>query len=213
MADTNGNGTGQAPGAQSAPSLNALVQFTKDFSFENPNAPRSLGPQEKQPNISIQVNVNAKQTVGDRVRGRSPARGLRRRGRRDTLFKFELEYAGIFRLMNIPEEQRHPVVMIECPRLLFPFARQIIAEAVRNGGFPPLYIDPIDFGTLYQSAHGRGRQAGRSRPPEGADPRRRWSSRCCWPTLRAARARRRRMLPKPDACHQGARGAHRNLRR
>ena len=69
----------------------------------------------------------------------------------ETLFKFELDYAGIFRLQNIPAEQQHPAVMIECPRLLFPFARQIIADAVRGGGFPPLYIDPIDFGALYQA--------------------------------------------------------------
>ena len=79
----------------------------------------------------------------------------------DTLFKFELDYAGIFRLMNIPAEQQHPVVMIECPRLLFPFARQIIAEAVRGGGFPPLYIDPIDFAALYQARMAEvGQQSG-----------------------------------------------------
>jgi preprotein translocase subunit SecB len=68
----------------------------------------------------------------------------------DTLFKFDLTYCGIFRLTNVPQEQQHPIVMIECPRLLFPFARQIIADGVRNGGFPPLYIDPIDFVGLYQ---------------------------------------------------------------
>ncbi|MEI9432293.1 protein-export chaperone SecB, partial [Mesorhizobium sp. Cs1299R1N3] len=63
---------------------------------------------------------------------------------------FDLKYAGIFRMRNIPQDQVHPAVMIECPRLLFPFARQIVAEAVRNGGFPPLYIDPIDFVGLYR---------------------------------------------------------------
>ena len=67
----------------------------------------------------------------------------------DTLFKFELEYCGVFRLLNIPQEQIHPVIMIECPRILFPFARQIVADAVRNGGFPPLYLDPVDFAALY----------------------------------------------------------------
>jgi preprotein translocase subunit SecB len=149
MAETNGNGAAQQAQAAQAPSLNALVQFTKDFSFENPNAPRSLGPQEKQPNISIQVNVNAQQLAENEFLVDLLLEGSAGEGA-DTLFKFELDYAGIFRLMNIPEEQRHPVVMIECPRLLFPFARQIIAEAVRGGGFPPLYIDPIDFGTLYQ---------------------------------------------------------------
>jgi len=67
----------------------------------------------------------------------------------DALFKFELQYHGILRLENIPAEQVQPLVMIEGPRLLFPFARQIIAEAVRSGGFPPLYVDPIDFHGLY----------------------------------------------------------------
>ena len=149
MAEAGANGT-QAQAAQGQPSLNALVQFTKDFSFENPNAPRSLGPQEKQPNISIQVNVNAKQHSESEFEVNLMLEGSAGEGA-DTLFKFELDYAGIFRLMNIPAEQHHPVVMIECPRLLFPFARQIIADAVRGGGFPPLYIDPIDFGALYQA--------------------------------------------------------------
>jgi preprotein translocase subunit SecB len=77
------------------------------------------------------------------------------------LFAFELNYAGIFRVRGIPADQLHPVVMIECPRLLFPFARQIIADAVRNGGFPPLYIDPIDFVGLYRQ------KMMESGPPEG----------------------------------------------
>ena len=150
MAEANGNGTAQAGAQQPQPSLNALVQFTKDLSFENPNAPRSLGPQEKPPNISINVNVNAKQLAESEFEVNIMLEGSAGEGA-GTLFKFELDYAGIFRLQNIPEDQKHPVVMIECPRLLFPFARQIIAEAVRGGGFPPLYIDPIDFTALYQA--------------------------------------------------------------
>jgi preprotein translocase subunit SecB len=143
MTDTNGNGAGGPP------SLNALVQYLKDFSFENPNAPNSLGPQENSPDISIQVNVNAKQLAAtdfevsltlDAKAGDGP--GL--------LFKLDLEYAGVFRLQNIPQDQVHPIIMIECPRLLFPFVRQIVADATRHGGFPPLYIDPIDFVGLYQ---------------------------------------------------------------
>ena len=149
MAEGNGNGT--APTApQGQPSLNALVQFTKDLSFENPNAPRSLGPQEKAPNININVNVNAKQLAEAEFEVSIVIEGSAGEGA-GVLFKFELDYAGIFRLQNIPEEQKHPIVMIECPRLLFPFARQIIAEAVRGGGFPPLYLDPIDFAALYQA--------------------------------------------------------------
>ena len=147
MADGNGNGNGSQ--ADTAPSINAMVQYTKDFSFENPNAPRSLGPQEKPPNISIQVNVNARQVAETDFEVNILLEGSAGEGA-GLLFKFELDYAGLFRLRNIPPNDMHPVVMIECPRLLFPFARQIIAEAVRGGGFPPLYIDPIDFAALYR---------------------------------------------------------------
>jgi preprotein translocase subunit SecB len=150
MADGNGNGSAQPAPGQAQPALNALVQFTKDLSFENPNAPRSLGPQDKAPNISVNVNVNAKQLAENEFEVNIMLEGSAGEGA-NTLFKFELDYAGIFRLQNIPEEQKHPIVMIECPRLLFPFARQIIAEAVRGGGFPPLYLDPIDFAALYQA--------------------------------------------------------------
>jgi len=145
MAEANGN-VAQNDGV---PALNAMVQYTKDFSFENPNAPRSLGPQQKAPNIAIQVNVNAKQVAESDYEVEILLEGSAGEGA-ELLFKFELNYAGIFRLQNIPASDQHPVIMIECPRLLFPFARQIIADAVRNGGFPPLYIDPIDFASLYR---------------------------------------------------------------
>jgi preprotein translocase subunit SecB len=140
---------GATPSADSLPQLNVLAQYTKDLSFENPNAPASLAPQQQQPNINIQVNVNAKQLgtgefeVSLVLEGSAINTSM-------TLFKFELDYAGIFRLTNIPETEIQPIIMIECPRLLFPFARQIIGEAIRNGGFPPLFIDPIDFVALYR---------------------------------------------------------------
>ncbi|MGV6871461.1 protein-export chaperone SecB [Pseudochelatococcus sp. B33] len=131
------------------PVLNALAQYIKDFSFENPNAPRSLAPQEKSPEISIQVNVGGNQ-IGEEdyvvdltLEGKATIES-------EVLFAFELVYGGVFRLRNVPQEHIHPTVMIEFPRLLFPFARQIIADAVRNGGFPPLFIDPIDFTALYR---------------------------------------------------------------
>jgi preprotein translocase subunit SecB len=134
---------------QNAPSLQCLAQYTKDFSFENPNAPRSLQPQQQAPNISIQVNVNAKPLAQNDVEVELLIEG--KAGEAPNLvFAFELVYGGVFRLSNIPQENVHPVIMIECPRLLFPFGRQIIADAVRQGGFPPLYIDPIDFAGLYQ---------------------------------------------------------------
>jgi preprotein translocase subunit SecB len=147
MAETPaGNG---AQAETSAPSLNALAQYAKDFSFENPNAPRSLQPQQQQPQIGIQVNVNAKQIAEADFEVDLALEGNAKIGD-DVLFAFELTYAGIFRVRNIPQDQLHPVIMIECPRLLFPFARQMVADAVRNGGFPPLYIDPIDFVALYR---------------------------------------------------------------
>lgn len=133
-----------------APSLNVLAQYIKDLSFENPNAPRSLTAPQSQPDINIQINVNATkpQPTGEvevelKVEGSAKVKG-------DTLFAFDLNYAGVFRIVNVPEQSLPPVVLIECPRLLFPFARQIIADAVRNGGFPPLMIDPVDFVALYQ---------------------------------------------------------------
>ena len=145
MPDQNGNGA-EAP--QTGPKFSVLAQYTKDLSFENPNAPRTLGPQQAAPNISIQINVNARQLAPSDFEVSLMLEGGASQGA-DTMFKFELNYAGVFRVENFPPEQVQPVVMIEGPRLLFPFARQIIADAVRGGSYPPLYIDPIDFHALY----------------------------------------------------------------
>lgn len=142
-----GNGSGAA--ADNTPQLNVLVQYLRDLSFENPRAPASLSQQGDAPNIAIQVNVNAQKHSDTDFEVSLLIEGSAGEGA-NTLFKFELDYGGVFSLTNIPEEDLQPIVLIECPRLLFPFARQIIAEAVRNGGFPPLYIDPIDFVALYQ---------------------------------------------------------------
>jgi preprotein translocase subunit SecB len=145
MADQNG---GAAQDAADAPRLSVLLQYTKDFSFENPNAPRSFGPQQQAPNISIQVNVNARQLGPTDYEAILVLEGGAGEGP-NTLFKFELNYAGVFRIENVPAEHVQRVVMTEAPRLLFPFARQIIAEAVKAGGYPPLYVDPIDFNALF----------------------------------------------------------------
>jgi len=144
---TNGNGT--PPEAAQAPQLNVLAQYTKDLSFENPNAPSSLQQQGQPPQINIQINVNANNLsetefeVTLSVEGKAELPGK-------VMFSFELAYAGVFRITNVPKENLHPLVMIECPRLLFPFAREIIATAVRDGGFPPLMLDPVDFVGLYR---------------------------------------------------------------
>ena len=143
------NGNGAPPEAALPPQLNVLAQYTKDLSFENPNAPSSLGPQAQQPAINLQINVNANNVAENEyevallIEGKAENAGK-------VLFSFDLTYAGVFRIVNVPQENLHPMIMIECPRLLFPFAREIIATSVRDGGFPPLMIDPIDFAALYQ---------------------------------------------------------------
>jgi preprotein translocase subunit SecB len=145
------NGGEQPQAQQTAPQLNVLAQYIKDFSFENPNAPRSLAPSQTQPAINIQINVGVGQLsptdyeVALKLEGKAESADPA-----TTLFAFDLTYAGVFRVQNVPQEQVGPVVMIECPRLLFPFAREIIATSVRGGGFPPLMLDPVDFVALYQ---------------------------------------------------------------
>ncbi|MGL4260840.1 MAG: protein-export chaperone SecB [Afipia sp.] len=144
---TNGNG---APLENAAPpQFNVLAQYIKDFSFENPNSPNSLAAQDKQPTINIQINVTANPVaehdfeVALSIEGKAENDNL-------VLFAFELIYAGVFRIQNVPQDSMHPFIMIECPRLLFPFAREIIATSVRSGGFPPLMLDPVDFVGLYR---------------------------------------------------------------
>ncbi|OAI27965.1 protein-export chaperone SecB [Methylosinus sp. R-45379] len=154
MTDTNGSGSGPT----GAPALNVLVQYVKDLSFENPNAPRSLQPRQNPPEIGIQVNVNARQMSPEDFEVSVTLEASATEGG-EVLFKLEVDYGGVFRLLNIPAEQIHPIVMIECPRLLFPFLRQVVADATRNGGFPPLYIDPIDFFALYQQRAAQEQQA------------------------------------------------------
>ena len=145
MTDANGNGASQ----DNTPQMNVLAQYTKDLSFENPNAPRSLTSQQGAPEISIQVNVNMRQLAASDFEIELVLEGSAVEGT-NTLFRFELTYGGVFRVQNVPEQDLHPILMIECPRLLFPFAREIVANAIRGGGFPPLLIDPIDFVSLYR---------------------------------------------------------------
>lgn len=139
-----------AEGNGGAPQLEALAQYVKDLSFENPNAPQSLRPQDSAPNISIQVNVNAKPLSDNEFEVELMLEGAAGEGE-GTLFRFDLNFAGVFRLANIPAEHINQVLMIECPRLMFPFARAVLANAVRDGGFPPFLLQPIDFGAIYQA--------------------------------------------------------------
>lgn len=162
MSATNGGPAPQPEPPQMAmPQIGILTQYVKDFSFENPNAPRSMAPSAQQPAINVNVGVDAAPLsqsdveVTIRLEGKAEAQGM-------LLFGFELQYCGVFRILNVPAESLQPTVMIECPRLIFPFAREIVATATRNGGFPPLLLEPIDFTGLY-----RQRLAGAQGPAAG----------------------------------------------
>jgi len=126
-----------------------LTQYLKDFSFESPNAPHSLRPRDKAPEIEVGINVNAN-SIGDDNYDVTLSVNAKAGEGKEMLFNVELVYGGVFRLQNIPQEHVMPLLFVECPRLLFPFARQILADATRNGGFPPLLIDPVDFAGLFQ---------------------------------------------------------------
>ena len=145
MTDTT-NGGQQAQ--ESPAQLNVLAQYVKDLSFENPNAPRSLAPNQTQPSIGIQINVGVAPLsetdyeVSLKLEGKAENSGT-------VLFAVDLTYSGIFRLQNVPQQALHPLLMIECPRFLFPFARRLIADLSAEGGFPPFMLEPIDFAGIY----------------------------------------------------------------
>lgn len=141
----NGNAGGTAP----QPALSVIAQYVKDLSFENPKAPDSLRQGGTPPQISVGVNVSSRQRSGIEFEVDLKMEVSAQAGE-DQVFHIELLYGGLFRVQNVPAQHLHPFVMIECPRLLFPFARQIVADAAVRGGFPPLMIDPIDFVALYQ---------------------------------------------------------------
>ena len=150
MAETGGNGEKAAPSAGQAPPLQVRViaQYIKDLSFENPNVHKLLEDPGDQPNLRIEVNVNASNVGPQKFESviNFKAEATNKFG---TLYDMELAYGGTFHVENLPEPQLQPFLLIHCPALLFPFARRLIADLTREGGFPPLLLDPIDFGMLY----------------------------------------------------------------
>lgn len=153
------NGGAAAPAAAGAtdgdaaqaqpPRLSIVTQYIKDMSFENPRAPQAAPQGAGRPEIQIKVDVTPK-AMGEERYEIALQLNVDAKAAGETIFIMELAYAGIFQLANIPKESLQALVMIECPRLLFPFARRIVADATRDGGFPPLMIDPIDFVALYR---------------------------------------------------------------
>jgi len=141
-ASTTGNG------ADTGPQIALISQYVKDLSFENPNAPAVYQWQD-QPQIDVQFNIGADK-VGEEVVEVSLKIEVKAIAPQGTAFAVELLYAALFGMRNVPEEQLQPFMLAEAPRLLFPFARRVLADAIRDGGFPPLLLDPIDFGSLYE---------------------------------------------------------------
>ena len=132
--------------------MSVLAQFVRDMSFENVVAQKGLNGADVQPDVQVAVSLDARKRTTEnqyevlnkfRVTSKNKTNG-------DTLFLLELEYGGIFHVEGVPDEQLHPFLLIECPRLLFPFIRRIISDVTRDGGFPPLNIDTVDYLALYR---------------------------------------------------------------
>jgi preprotein translocase subunit SecB len=163
MADETAVGNGAA-----APQvrMQVLAQFIRDMSFENVVAQKGLTSAEVQPDIQVAVSLDARKRTAEhqfevitkfKVTSKNKVNG-------ENLFLLELDYGGTFHIEGVPEDQMHPFLLIECPRLLFPFVRRIISDITRDGGFPPLNIDSVDFLALYRQELARRAQAQAAAP-------------------------------------------------
>ena len=162
MADTPENGASAQPAqpAQNQVSSRVLAQYIRDMSFENILAQKGVTG-DAQPEIQIQVNLDARKRKPEdqyevitklNVTSKTKDKG-------EPLFILEIEYAGVFEVKGVPEEQMHPYLLIECPRITFPFLRRIVSDVSRDGGFPPLNLETIDFLALYRSELARRAEA------------------------------------------------------
>ncbi len=164
----NGATDGAATGAidENAPQVGIIAQYTKDMSFENPNAPTSFQEMANgKPQIDVNVNVNAKKLSEDSYEVELK---LSASANNDGKIAFvaELVYAGLFGVRNVPEENMQALLLVQAPTILFPFARRVIADATRDGGYPPLLLEPIDFGMLYQQSVAQAQKAQGDAPAE-----------------------------------------------
>lgn len=147
MADENQGAAAPQPG--NAPSMNLVGQYVRDLSFENPGAPGSIMLGGGNPAFNVSISVGVKKQADDLY---AVELNLKAKANREEtlLFNVELVYGGVFRLRNIPEAQISTLLMVECPRLIFPFARQVLANVTQQGGFPPLMMEPVDFMAIYR---------------------------------------------------------------
>ncbi|MDK3017849.1 protein-export chaperone SecB [Pseudodonghicola flavimaris] len=161
----NGADAPQQPQVQ----MKILGQYIRDLSFENVMAQRGASG-EVQPDVSVQVNLDAKKRQADnqyeviiKLKIESKAKGMD-----DVLFILEIEYVGLFLIQGVPEDQLHPFLLIECPRMLFPFLRRIVSDVTRDGGYPPLNLDNIDFVAIYRNELARRQAAAQAQQPADA---------------------------------------------
>ena len=162
------NGSGNV---ENEPQVSILAQYVKDLSVENPSAPQVFQWQV-QPTLDVQFNINVEKAADD-VHEVALKIEVSARSDNGVHFVVDLSYACLFGLRNVPEEALPPFLLIEAPRLLFPFARQIVAEAVTNLGFPPLLLDPIDFAAAYVAQAQAAQQARAARATTAAEANRR----------------------------------------
>ena len=159
-------GDSNANGADDGPTVGVLSQYVKDLSVENPNAPESYN-WTGQPQIDVQVNIQSN-ALNDEVHEVALKLNVKANGENGVSFIVELVYCGLFGLRNVPEDAAHPFLFAEAPRIIFPFARRILADAVRDAGYPPLMLEPIDFNQLYMQQRQQGEaQPGGDQPPAG----------------------------------------------
>ena len=146
------NGAGAAAPEQKQAKMQILGQFIRDMSFENVVAQKGVQG-EVQPDIKVGVNLDAKKRSAENQYEIIMKFNVQSRNKSDDspLFLLELEYGGIFHVENVPEQQLHPFLLIECPRMLFPFVRRIVSDVSRDGGFPPLNLENIDFLSIYRN--------------------------------------------------------------
>ncbi len=160
MAETQNGAVEETPQVK----LNVLTQFVRDLSFENILAQKGTGG-EVQMDVAVGVNLDAKKRKPDHQYevGLKLNVAGKNKGSEEPLFLLEMEYAGIFHIEGVPEDQMHPFLLIECPRMIFPYVRRIVSDVTRDGGFPPLNLENIDFVQLYRNEIAR-RQAETAKP-------------------------------------------------
>lgn len=141
-----------------APSVAINTQYVKDLSFENPNAPLTLTQQKDSPQIEVALDLEAK-ALQENVYEITLKISVNAKSGDSSLFVAELAYAGVFTISNVSEEHKESILLIHCPTILFPFARRILADVTRDGGFQPLMLDPIDFAALYQQRQAEAAKA------------------------------------------------------